>query len=84
MFEGMKVSALLQKISCGNAAVLSSRDVLEMATIRGAGALGLEKQVGTLEVGKRADIVLVDLKAELDLTARSLRQSCLFGSRVRC
>jgi 5-methylthioadenosine/S-adenosylhomocysteine deaminase len=62
MFESMKVAALLQKTSCEDPTALPSRKVLEMATIEGAEALGLEKKIGTLEVGKRADIVLVNLK----------------------
>lgn len=62
MFESMKVAALLQKTSCEDPTALPSRKVLEMTTSEGAEALGLEKKIGTLEVGKRADIILVDLK----------------------
>ncbi|MDH5448509.1 MAG: amidohydrolase [Candidatus Bathyarchaeota archaeon] len=62
MFESMKVAALLQKTNYGDTTVLPSKKVLEMATIRGAEALGLEKEIGSLEVGKRADVILVDLK----------------------
>jgi len=62
MFESMKVAGLLQKAISGDPSALPSREVLEMATIRGAEALGLEEKVGSLEVGKRADIILIDLK----------------------
>ncbi len=62
VFEGMKVAALLQKTRYGDPSVLPSRKALEMGTTRGADALGLENKIGSLEIGKRADIILIDLK----------------------
>jgi len=61
MFETMKVAALLQKHVYRNPEALSAFQVLRMATLNGAKALGLDGLIGSLEVGKRADIVLVDL-----------------------
>ena len=60
MFESMKFAALLQKAFYRDPTVLSAEKVLEMATIEGAKALGLERIVGSLEVGKKADLILVD------------------------
>jgi len=60
MFETMKVGALLQKLVYRDAAVFSAYEVLRMATVGGARVLGLDKEVGTLEVGKKADLILVD------------------------
>ncbi len=62
MFETMKTCAILQKIHKNNPEALKAEKVLEMATINGAKALGLEKEIGSIEVGKRADIVIIDLK----------------------
>lgn len=60
MFETMKVAALLQKLVYKDPAAISAYEVLKMATANGAKALGLEKEVGSLEAGKKADIVLID------------------------
>ncbi len=60
-FLEMRLAALLPKPRLGPAA-MPARDVLEMATLGGARALGLESEIGSLEVGKRADVVLLDLR----------------------
>ena len=65
MFEAVKMAALLQKVHHLDPAVMSARDALEMATLGGARALGIDSRVGSLEPGKRADVVLLDPTVEL-------------------
>ena len=65
MFEAVKMAALLQKVHHIDPAVISAHEVLEMATVGGARAMGIDRDVGSLEVGKRADVVLVDATVEL-------------------
>ena len=61
MFETMKVAALLQKLTYMDPSVLPAHETLKMATVNGAKALGLDKNIGSLEVGKKADLILIDL-----------------------
>lgn len=60
MFETMKVGALLQKLVYLDPEALSAYEFLRMATLNGAKALALEKNIGSLEAGKKADIILID------------------------
>jgi 5-methylthioadenosine/S-adenosylhomocysteine deaminase len=60
MLEAVKVAALLQKVARLDARALTAGDVLAMATIDGARCLGLNGLVGSLEPGKRADVVRLD------------------------
>ena len=62
MFEVMKAAALLQKIHHLDAQALTAPQVLEMATIGGARAIGIDGITGSLERGKRADILLLELR----------------------
>ncbi len=62
MFGEMKAACLLQNATRRSAAALAAETVLEMATIRGARAIGREHDLGSLEAGKLADIVLVDMR----------------------
>ncbi|MES0068591.1 amidohydrolase [Mesorhizobium sp. M0074] len=59
MFEEMKVASLLGKLKDLDAAAMDSWQVLRMATILGAEAIGLDHEIGSIEVGKRADIIAV-------------------------
>lgn len=61
MFEEMKSAAYLQKVTYKSATAITAFDILEMATINGAKTLGLENEIGSLEVGKKADIIIIDL-----------------------
>ncbi|MFP3874655.1 MAG: TRZ/ATZ family hydrolase [Thiohalophilus sp.] len=63
MFSEMHSAALLAKAVAGDASALPAEDVLRMATINGARALGLDQEIGSLEVGKSADVIAVDLGA---------------------
>ncbi len=60
LFEEMKFTSLLQKNAHLDAAILPAAQMLRMATIGGAALLGLDHQIGSIEVGKEADLVLVD------------------------
>ena len=59
MFEEMRLAAVLQAMRTAPGA-LPARDVLWMATRDGARTLGLDDEIGSLEVGKRADLIVVD------------------------
>ena len=58
MFKEMRLAAGLQAVRHG-AGALTARDVLQMATREGARALGMEHEIGSIEVGKRADLILI-------------------------
>jgi 5-methylthioadenosine/S-adenosylhomocysteine deaminase len=60
MWEEMDSAAKLHKVSTGDPKVVSAVQAFEMATIGGAAALHLENITGSIEQGKRADIVIVD------------------------
>jgi 5-methylthioadenosine/S-adenosylhomocysteine deaminase len=61
LFEEMDLAAKLQKLTTGDPRALPARAVVAMATIMGAKALGLDKEIGSLEAGKRADLISVRL-----------------------
>jgi 5-methylthioadenosine/S-adenosylhomocysteine deaminase len=63
IFNEMKLTALFNKIKYRDPTVMPAWEVLRMATIEGAAAIGLGDQIGSLEPGKQADLILVDLTA---------------------
>ena len=60
MFETMKVCALLHKAHRWDATVLDAQKTLDLATIEGARALRIQDEVGSIEAGKKADIIMLD------------------------
>lgn len=63
MIAEMRTAALLAKAVADNASAMPAEDVLRMATINAAKALGLDTEIGSIEIGKSADITAVDLGA---------------------
>jgi len=60
MFCEMKNAALLAKVAALDASALSAKETVRMATIEGAKALGKEDEIGSLETGKKADIIIIN------------------------
>ncbi|MEG2811700.1 MAG: amidohydrolase [Clostridium sp.] len=62
MFEEMNLASIVNKSVTGDTTKVPAMKAIEMATINGARALGIEDRVGSIEVGKNADIILVDME----------------------
>jgi 5-methylthioadenosine/S-adenosylhomocysteine deaminase len=63
MFEAMRTASLMHKLTTGDPRALGAKTALELATIGGARALGMDRQIGSLEPGKRADLIIVKMDA---------------------
>ncbi len=61
MWEEMDTAAKLHKLISGDQKILPAEEAFEMATIRGARALHIDNLIGSIETGKRADLVIVDM-----------------------
>jgi 5-methylthioadenosine/S-adenosylhomocysteine deaminase len=60
MWEEMDTVAKLHKVFSGDPKIISAQEAFELATIRGAQAIHLEKEIGSLEPGKRADLLIIE------------------------
>ena len=81
MFTEMRTAALLQKVLHGPE-VLPANRVLRMATIDGAKALGLESEIGSIEVGKKADLSVVRLDRLHSTPASDVVSALVYSSEV--
>jgi 5-methylthioadenosine/S-adenosylhomocysteine deaminase len=80
MFHEMRLAATLQAIRLG-AGSLTARDALWMATREGARALGLEAEIGSLEIGKKADLIVVGTDNAHQLPAVDPYSVLVYSSR---
>jgi len=83
MFEEMDLAAKLQKLVRRDPEALPARQAFEMATIDGARALGMEKEIGSLEPGKRADMIVVSLREPTPCRCMTLTRSWSTRSKAR-
>ena len=67
MFEEGRTAALLQKMKSGDASQFPIETALKALTIEGAKVLGMEKQIGSLEVGKQADFLVIQPQGKIRL-----------------
>jgi 5-methylthioadenosine/S-adenosylhomocysteine deaminase len=63
MLHAMNFAALINKVNYGSTRAMTAERVLEMSTIMAAKALCIDEKIGSIEIGKKADLVLIDLKA---------------------
>lgn len=80
MFAAMRLAANLARLVREDPAAISAREVVALATLEGARALGLHDRIGTVEVGKEADLVVLDLRAPHLLPVHDPYTSVVFSA----
>lgn len=83
MFETMKYAALLQKGYLENPTLMPAYEVLKMATINGAKTLNLENQIGSIEEGKLADIIILNLDSPLTLPLNDIIAAIVYNVKAQ-
>ncbi|MCA1621971.1 MAG: amidohydrolase [Acidobacteria bacterium] len=82
MWEAMDLAAKLHKLTTGDPKVVTAEEALALATINGARALHMEKDIGSVEAGKRADLVVVDLDALHQTPRYSLYSHLVYATKA--
>jgi 5-methylthioadenosine/S-adenosylhomocysteine deaminase len=82
LFLEMNLAAKLQKVSAMDPRVLPAEQVLEMATSGGARVLGLEREIGSLEEGKRADLITISLAPPNAMPLYNLYSQIVYASKA--
>ncbi|MCP9494795.1 MAG: amidohydrolase [Pyrinomonadaceae bacterium MAG19_C2-C3] len=82
MWEEIDTAAKLHKAATGDPRVVTAREAFAMATINGARALHLEREIGSLEKGKRADIVIVDADAAHQTPRYNLFSTLVYATKA--
>jgi atrazine chlorohydrolase/5-methylthioadenosine/S-adenosylhomocysteine deaminase/melamine deaminase len=80
MLSDMKFAALAQKVRYLHSAAITAEKVVEMATLDGARAVGLEHEIGSLEPGKKADLVLIDFRHPQMVPCHSIPSALVYQS----
>jgi 5-methylthioadenosine/S-adenosylhomocysteine deaminase len=83
MMELLKTTALLHKVSTLDAMILLPEDILRMVCRGGAESFGLPDQIGSLEVGKKADVVLVDLNTPFAMPVHRVPSALVYNINAR-
>lgn len=82
MFETMKFATLLQKGYFKNPRFMPAYEVLKMATINGAKALNKANEIGSITVGKKADIILIDLDTDLTRPVNDIFADIVYNAKA--
>jgi len=82
MWEEMDTVAKLHKVFSGDPKVISAQEAFELATIRGAEALHLEKEIGSLEPGKRADLLIIERDSLNQIPLYNLYSDLVYATKA--
>ncbi len=83
IFQEMRLAALIQKPTAGVGA-MPPRAVYEMATINGARALGLQQEIGSIEPGKKADLIIMDLQDVRSMPWDDVYAAVVYSAHSSC
>ena len=83
LFEESRFAALVARNRSESSRFISAREVLRAVTLGGATALGMDSQIGSLESGKQADIVVVSLKHNAQKPVNDVHTALVFSSNAR-
>ena len=81
MFSTMAYTALLQKGIHEDATLLPAYEVIKMATINGAKALNIQEKTRSIEVGKQADLIIIDLETTMTQPINDIYSNIVYNTR---
>jgi len=82
LWEEMDSAAKLHKLITKDPTVINAREALEMATIGGARAIHQEKEIGSLEPGKRADLIIVDMTSAHQIPVYNVYSQLVYATKA--
>jgi 5-methylthioadenosine/S-adenosylhomocysteine deaminase len=81
LWEEMDTAAKLHKLTSKDPTVINARQALEMGTIRGARAIHQDKEIGSLEAGKRADLIIVDMDSSHQIPVYNIYSQLVYATK---